>query len=86
MASLASVTPGASYPGLLKTENNTGLTAGFQQISDGSGNLTPLRISTCFITNYGSGGVTSNTVFGDKSLQANTSGASLSAFGHSSLK
>jgi hypothetical protein len=81
MASLANVTPGASYPGLLKTENNTGLTGSLQVVSDGSGNLTPLRISTCFITNYGNGGVTSNAVFGDGALQANTTGSALSAFG-----
>ncbi len=82
MASLASVTPGSSYPGLLKTENNTGLTGSLQIVSDGDGNLTPLRISTCFITNYGNGGVTTNTAFGSRVLEINTSGQELSTFGN----
>ena len=86
MASLANVTPGASYSGLLKTENNTGLTGGLQTVSDGSGNLTPLRISTCFVTNYGNGGITTNTVFGDGALVANTSGSGLTVFGNNELK
>jgi hypothetical protein len=51
MASLADVSPGSSYPGLIKTSENTpistfpGATVGFSTITDGEGNMTPLQIS-----------------------------------------
>jgi hypothetical protein len=86
MASLANVSPGSSYPGLLKTENNTGITGSLQTITDGEGTVLPLQLSCDFITNYGNGAVTSNTVFGQNALAANTTGAGISAFGNNALK
>jgi hypothetical protein len=44
MASLANVTPGASYPGLIKTIDNLALTT-CSQLSDGCGNALPISIS-----------------------------------------
>jgi len=44
MASLASVTPGSSYPGLIKTIENSALTT-CTQLSDGDGNALPITIS-----------------------------------------
>ncbi len=44
MASLASVTPGSSYPGLIKTIGNDALTT-CTQLSDGDGNALPISIS-----------------------------------------
>jgi len=52
MASLANVTPGQSYPGLIKTSDNlgitgpTGLTGGFKTITDGTGTETTIQITT----------------------------------------
>jgi len=86
MASLANVSPGSSYPGLLKTENNTGVTGSLQTITDGEGTVLPLRLSCDYITNYGNGEVTSNTVFGQNALSANTTGSGISAFGNNALK
>ena len=85
MASLANVTPGASYPGLLKTENNTGITGSLQQISDGSGILTPLRISTASITNRGGGNIQANTAFGENALVNKTSGGDNVAIGFNAM-
>lgn len=44
MASLASVSPGSSYPGLIKTLDNAALTS-CVQLSDGEGNALPISIS-----------------------------------------
>jgi hypothetical protein len=44
MASLANVSPGASYPGLIKTLDNAALTS-CVQLSDGDGNALPISIS-----------------------------------------
>jgi hypothetical protein len=86
MASLANVSPGSSYPGLLKTENNTGVTGSLQTITDGEGTVLPLQLSCDYVTNYGKGGVSSNTIFGQNALSANISGSGISAFGIDALK
>jgi len=44
--SLNGLTPGATYPGLLKTTDNIDVSLGEKTISDGLGNDTPLSLST----------------------------------------
>jgi hypothetical protein len=78
MASLASVTPGASYPGLIKTIDNLALT-GCSQLSDGCGNALPISISKSICAlNFGA---TGNVATGCNSFILNGSGnCALGAF------
>jgi hypothetical protein len=78
MASLASVTPGSSYPGLIKTIDNLALT-GCSQLSDGCGNALPISISPAICAlNFGA---TGNVATGCNSFILNGSGnCALGAF------
>lgn len=49
MASLANVTPGSSYPGLIKTIDNAEITS-CSQLSDGNGNALPISVSSTNMT------------------------------------
>ena len=66
--SLFNTTPQNTYPSLIKIGDNLPLTATLKRLSDGNGNDLPLLVSTTAITNYGGGGITSSTAFGDGAL------------------
>jgi hypothetical protein len=83
--SLNGTTPQNTYPSLIKVGDNGAVDATLQRLSDGQGNDLPLLISTTDVTNYGGGGVTSNTAFGSDALTANTTGANNVAIGDSAL-
>ena len=93
MASLASVTPGASYPGLIKTIDNLALTT-CSQLSDGNGNALPISISAQknsvnlgSTTNIASGcfstilGGTGNCALGIYSIAQGNSSCALNDYG-----
>jgi hypothetical protein len=63
--------------GNLKVDNP--LNPALQIVKDTGGNASALLISTTDVTNYGGGGVTSNTAFGSDALTANTTGSSNTA-------
>lgn len=86
MATLQSNLPKNTYMSLLKTLDNSPITTTpVTQLSDGLGNALPLRISINSVTNYGPGGLNSNTAFGDQSLIVATSGGATVAFGTNTL-
>jgi hypothetical protein len=76
---------GGGVAGSLRTYNCLPLTSSLTCISDSCGNISPLLMSTCAISNYGTGGISSNVVFGDGNLPVNVSGNTLSIFGNNAL-
>jgi hypothetical protein len=85
MASLANVSPGSSYPGLLKTENNTPIGTTPQRVTDGDGNLSPLLVSTIDVNNRGGGNILTNVAFGENALRDKVSGNSNVAIGYNTM-
>jgi hypothetical protein len=49
-SSLANLTPGSSFPSIIKVGNNTSLTSSNQVLSDGSGNDLPIEVSSSQVT------------------------------------
>jgi hypothetical protein len=47
---------GSGVAGTLRTYDCQPLTSSLTCISDSCNNLSPLKLSTCFVTNYGNGG------------------------------
>jgi hypothetical protein len=69
----------------LKLSGNGLIAITLKSILDSNGNTTPLLLSSAFVTNYGAGGIISNTVFGTFSLGLNTTGGNNTAIGNSAL-
>jgi hypothetical protein len=85
MASLTDVSPGSSYPGLLKTNDNTALTTTPQRVTDGCGNCAGLLISTKDVANRGAGNIQCNTAFGENALINKVSGGDNVAIGFNAM-
>ena len=47
--SLTGLTPGSTYPGLIKISDNSSLTTSLKVLSDGNGNDSPLKLSTAAV-------------------------------------
>ena len=56
-----------------------------KSVLDSAANTTPLLMSSTSVTNYGAGGITTNTAFGQEALIINTTGANNTATGFRSL-
>ena len=90
MASLANVSPGSSYPGLIKTIENTAVTS-CTQLSDGNGNALPISVGAtnvtigCAVSTAGSyshvlGGVSSCAIGNCSLIAGGTSNCAIGPF------
>jgi hypothetical protein len=59
MASLSGTTPQATYPSLIKFDNNAAISAALRLLSDGAGNATPMFMSSTQINIGGTGTINS---------------------------
>jgi hypothetical protein len=71
--------------GTLTLSGGADITTALTNVADINGNVSPLRISTTSVTNYGGGDEDTNTAFGSSVLTSNSIGDFNSAFGYSAL-
>ena len=77
---------GASAPGATGAlQTDSAIDATLQVVKDSLGNSSALRISCVDISNFGGGGISSNSAFGDNALVGNTIGAHNTAIGNCAL-
>jgi hypothetical protein len=70
----------------LKLKDDALMTATLTEVVDKENTPSVLRISTIDLTNYGGGGETTNTAFGDDALVTNNVGIQNTAFGFQALR
>lgn len=74
MATLSGTTPAATYPSLIKFDNNSAISAALRLLSDGAGNATPIYLSQTQINIGGTGLINATTgVKGSGATSATTS-------------
>lgn len=71
--------------GVLQIQNGLPLDTTLRNVADQNNTVSPLRLSTNSVTNYGGGNLSTNTAFGTSALSNNTIGLDTTAIGYQAL-